>query len=47
VLLATVLLIVAIGQRFRVTGVRTALLITAFLLLCIRMWNLFTLWRKQ
>lgn len=47
VLLATVLLIVAIGQRFRVTSVRTGLLITAFLLLCVPMWNLFTLWRMQ
>jgi hypothetical protein len=47
VLLATVLLITAIGQRFRITRVRTGLLITAFLLLCIPMWNLFTLWRTQ
>lgn len=47
VFLATVLLIVAIGQRFRVTSVRTGLLLTAFLLLCIPMWNLFTLWRTQ
>jgi hypothetical protein len=47
VLLATVLLIIAIGQRFRVTIVRTGLLITAFLLLIIPMWNLFTLWRTQ
>lgn len=47
VLLATVLLITAIGQRFRVTSVRTGLLITAFLLLCIPIWNLFTLWRTQ
>ena len=47
VLLATVLLIAAIGQRFRVTTVRTGLLIIAFLLLCIPMWNLFTLWRIQ
>lgn len=47
VLLATVLLITAIGQRFRVTSVRTGLLIIAFLLLCIPMWNLFTLWRTQ
>jgi hypothetical protein len=47
VLLATVLLFTAIGQRFRVTSVRTGLLITAFLLLCIPMWNLFTLWRTQ
>jgi len=30
VLLATVLLFTAIGQRFRVTSVRTGLLITAF-----------------
>jgi hypothetical protein len=47
VLLATVLLITAIGQRFRVTTVRTGLLITAFLLLCLPMWNLFNLWRAQ
>jgi hypothetical protein len=47
VLLATVLLIIAIGQRFRVTSVRTGLLIIAFLLLCLPMWNLFTLWRTQ
>jgi hypothetical protein len=47
VLLATVLLIIAIGQRFQVTSVRTALLITAFLLLCTPMWNLFTLWHTQ
>jgi len=47
VLLATVLLITAIGQRFRVTSVRTAMLIIAFLLLCIPMWNLITLWRTQ
>ena len=47
VLLASVLLFIAIGQRFRVTRVRTGLLIIAFLLLCIPMWNLFTLWRMQ
>jgi hypothetical protein len=47
VLLATVLLITAIGQRFRVTSIRIGLLIIAFLLLCIPMWNLFTLWRVQ
>lgn len=47
VLLATVLLIIAIGQRFRVTSVRTGLLIIAFLLLSIPLWNLFTLWRMQ
>lgn len=47
VLLATVLLIIAIGQRFRVTTVRTGLLITAFLLLGIPMWSLFRLWRRH
>jgi hypothetical protein len=47
VLLATVLLITAIGQRFRVTSVRTGMLIVAFLLLCVPMWNLFTLWRTH
>jgi hypothetical protein len=47
VLLATVLLITAVGQRFRVTSVRTGLLIIAFLLLCLPMWNLLTLWRTQ
>jgi len=47
VLLATVLLITAIGQRFRVTSVRTGMLIVAFLLLCIPMRNLFTLWRMH
>ena len=47
VLLATVLLITAIGQRFRVAKVRTGMLIIAFLLLCIPMWNLFTLRRIQ
>lgn len=47
VLLATVLLIIAIGQRFRVTSVRTGLLIIAFLLLGIPVWNLLTLWRMR
>jgi hypothetical protein len=47
VLLATVLLIIAIGQRFQVTSVRTGLLVTAFLLLSIPLWNLFKLWRAQ
>ncbi len=47
VLLATVLLIIAIGQRFRVTAVRTGLLVTACLLLILPVWNLFTLWRTQ
>lgn len=43
VLLATVLLITAIGQRFHIAGVRTGLLIVAFLLLCRPMWTLFNL----
>jgi hypothetical protein len=43
VLLATVLLLTAISQRFRVTAVRTALLCTAFVVLAIPLWNLFTL----
>ncbi|HEY6266203.1 MAG TPA: hypothetical protein VIW93_15495 [Candidatus Acidoferrum sp.] len=47
VLFSTVLLIIAIGQRFRVTSVRTGLLISAFLLLSIPMWNLFKLWHAQ
>jgi hypothetical protein len=47
VLLATVLLIIAIGQRFRVTAVRTGLLVIACLLLILPAWNLFTLWRTQ
>jgi hypothetical protein len=43
VLLATVLLLTAISQRFRITLVRTALLCTAFVVLAIPLWNLFTL----
>jgi hypothetical protein len=43
VLLATVLLLTAISQRFRITAVRTALLCTAFAVLAIPLWNLFTL----
>jgi hypothetical protein len=43
VLLATVLLITAIGQRFHIASVRTGLLIVAFLLLCFPVWMLFTL----
>jgi hypothetical protein len=46
VLLATVLLLISIGQRFQVTRVRTGLLITAFLLLSIPLWNLVSLWHK-
>jgi len=40
VFLATVLLLTAIGQRFRIAGVRTALLVVAFLLLSLGLWNL-------
>jgi hypothetical protein len=43
VLLATVLLLTAISQRFRITLVRTALLCTAFVVLAIPLWNLFRL----
>src|SRR6202158_1267057 len=43
VLLATVLLLTAISQRFRITAVRTGLLCTAFVVLAIPLWNLFTL----
>jgi hypothetical protein len=46
VLLATVLLLISIGQRFQVTRVRTGLLITAFMLLSIPLWNLLSLWHK-
>ena len=43
VLLATVLLLTAIGQRFRIASVRTGLLCTAFAVLCIPLWSIFTL----
>jgi hypothetical protein len=43
VLLATVLLLTAISQRFRITVVRTGLLCIAFVVLAIPLWNLFTL----
>ena len=43
VLLATVLLLTAISQRFRITAIRTALLCTAFVVLAIPLWSLFTL----
>jgi hypothetical protein len=43
VLLATVLLITAIGQRFHFKAVRVAFLILAFLLLCLPLWQLLTL----
>jgi hypothetical protein len=43
VLLATVLLITAIGQRFRFKSVRVVFMILAFLLLCLPLWQLLTL----
>jgi hypothetical protein len=43
VLLATVLLLTAISQRFRITSVRTGLLVTAFVVLCFPLWSLLTL----
>ncbi|MGC1323371.1 MAG: hypothetical protein WA849_14420, partial [Candidatus Udaeobacter sp.] len=43
VLLATVLLITAIGQRFRFKFVRVVFMILAFLLLCLPLWQLLVL----
>lgn len=43
VLLATVLLITAIGQHFCVRSVRIAFMILAWLLLCLPLWQLLTL----
>jgi hypothetical protein len=43
VLLATVLLITAIGQRFRFKAARVAFMILAWLLLCLPIWQLLTL----
>ena len=43
VLLATVLLITAIGQRFRFRSVRVAFMILAWLLLCLPLWHLLIL----
>jgi hypothetical protein len=43
VLLATVLLLTAISQRFRITVVRIGLLCSTFVALAIPLWNLFTL----
>ena len=43
VLLATVLLLVAISQRFRTHQVRVGLAILALLLLCIPVWRIITL----
>jgi hypothetical protein len=43
VLLATVLLITAIGQRFRFKSVRIVFMILAWLLLCLPFWQLLIL----
>jgi len=43
VLLATVLLITAIGQRFHFRSVRIAFMILAWVLLCLPLWQLFML----
>jgi hypothetical protein len=43
VLLATVLLITAIGQRFHFKVVRVLFMILAWLLLCLPVWQLLTL----
>jgi hypothetical protein len=43
VLLATVLLITAIGQRFHFRSVRVVFMILAFLLLCLPLWQLLVL----
>ena len=43
VLLATVLLITAIGQRFRFKAVRIVFMILASLLLCLPLWQLLVL----
>ena len=43
VILATILLLTAISQRFRSQGSRIGLIVIAFLLLCIPIWSIFTL----
>jgi len=43
VLLATVLLLTAISQRFHSHRIRVGLIVVAFLLLCIPLWSIFTL----
>lgn len=43
VLLATVLLLTAISQRFRIVAVRTGLLLTSFAVLSVPLWSLLTL----
>ncbi|MGA9306899.1 MAG: hypothetical protein WBW31_15955 [Candidatus Sulfotelmatobacter sp.] len=42
VILATILLLTAISQRFRSQGIRIGLIVIAFLLLCIPIWSIFT-----
>ena len=41
--LATVLLLIAISQRFKTRGVRVALLVIALLLLCFPVYHILTL----
>lgn len=43
VILATVLLLTAISQRFRTHAIRVALIVISFLLLCIPLWRILTL----
>jgi hypothetical protein len=43
VTLATVLLLIAISQRFKIRGVRSGLLVTAVLLLCVPVYRILTL----
>jgi hypothetical protein len=43
VTLATVLLLIAISQRFNIRGVRIGLLVTATFLLCLPVYHILTL----
>jgi hypothetical protein len=43
VMLATVLLLIGISQRFKIRGVRVGLLLTAMLLLCFPVYHILTL----
>ncbi len=43
VMLATVLLLTAISQRFRTHAIRVALIVISFVLLCIPLWRIFIL----
>ena len=47
VILATVLLLTAISSRFHTHRIRVALILIAFLLLCIPLWSIFTLPRAS